>query len=1674
MSFGSLQGKKYIHEWWLVGALLLVSCVAWHQRNRLARLVRDLDVKGAWQQACYSFIALVTACCYCVGDWSCAAGHCLKTASITSWPYVCAACRWCCEFREARFEDARLSTIGFSEWIADLRAPHQQKKAEDLAVINKLRVDLMRINQKVDAHRNGYNLEHEELVEKFQEMGFNHNSLRATVDKVQKENEVVRHDAHSNATVAKQCRQDLDNIVPRYPDRDRKDYAKTVKIVAEKYFTEQLNELDDKFTRQMANFEEQPKQATPVQPSEQDIQKLIQPEVTRQVQQQVQRIRQEAQQEAQQGVQQEVQRQIAIVEKGVRVDMQKQMEQQLEQAQLRLPQQVQDDHRRIDSLEADILNMREQVNAPTVSDANMVGRLKLAESRLVDAADKLDLADLKKDIEKEIADVQYWFNSFYNQQYMWLFAVVSSITKQFPFDWDQFQAHQNAAPAQGAGLEAATDPEGPSQEISTQNNELPVSGLNVDNAQAITGDVESGTAQQPNSQAPPTTGNESVQTVGPTTPLQASNPQPATTRGVHVNDVWAWELFNKSFPGGIAEIMETNGEDKKCGFYAFIESMNEQWDVGVTFDEMEKAFMCPEVHGIMCEEWGLENMNDFTADQIAATARNWALQNTPDADAGVPAADVYIGFVADQMPGAVAVFSRDDVSGPVPEGRRRLIVWLHNDNMTDILQRQGAFAEQIGQTYNHWSGLAPPRQFAGATRRRQIKISPPGPAPVTPKRSVRFADPPAQDQPATNTANPTAPVTPPSNGATVDQNQQPLPSADLDLMSATQGVCPPDSELNTDAMDIEVDPPAQEEAKAEQWQTLAPQVLPTAISPIHEEIQNHIEDLQQRHGEAHRIAEVSAERARAEQRRARKAERDAETTQRLAQQEAERRADEESARLRQQQVFAEAAAKIRREQEESRQAAEAQRNAQEQEQEQEQERQREAQEQEQQRIAHEQEQQQRQAQEQEQQRLAHEQEQQREAQMQERQRQAAEQERQRQLQEQQPERKVEKQPVAKQTVAAKPRTKQGEVATPQTVQQKTAGQPQGQKNDSKQPRRSSRVAEADFEERFPEGATKLRTEGAEASSVRAANAVISSMAHQFPNMRRPTADELFCSLGEDKASLLPSLSKFLVDTLAQMLTEWGKKTKLSLRLGVQDSKGACAILPNGSLAGRIIWVHTLSLEKMGMCCALRHPYPVTPIVQEQNGEPFFQQTFPNGTLSISDKSRGRFQAFAALVDSVKAQHEVEISVEELEAIYKGLGIDAPKVVYEDHLAEILMTWARVYHTDGIMYLGILQDDPDANMIYLPDDVTKPKKFVFVRLGAPGYQGLKGRVKAVGRSRLGKAQQKVSTPATQDSSDTKNHGTGTNDTRPSSHESAAPQPETKEQNGRTSARQISLRTREKEGKPPAAEKLPHTEIRTQGSKPQAQMSVLPTFHPSKFTSFNFEPPSVQSDSESEASENESRGFRTANNSLFLSQSAATSWAKPSSTTQSARVTPAAQSTLSSGQQQPPPPATSIKPFQAQSGGVFDFAAASGPLITATPSDSTSLSSSFQASVPTEANMSSSFNTGQTMPFGDITSTQAIPGLGTPYSSPPPPPTPRTPPRNQGLDPAMQAEVTAALTNLKELDRKWKAENGVATTDASVPMQPVPTQYRQPTSTDVDENDMELDALEREVERDQSQL
>lgn len=63
--------------------------------------------------------------------------------------------------------------------------------------------------------------------------------------------------------------------------------------------------------------------------------------------------------------------------------------------------------------------------------------------------------------------------------------------------------------------------------------------------------------------------------------------------------------------------------------------------------------------------------------------------------------------------------------------------------------------------------------------------------------------------------------------------------------------------------------------------------------------------------------------------------------------------------------------------------------------------------------------------------------------------------------------------------------------------------------------------------------------------------------------------------------------------------------------------------------------------------------------------------------------------------------------------------------------------------------------------------------------------------------------------------------------------------------------------------------------------------------------------------------------------------------------------------------------------------------------------------------------------------------------------------------------------------QELDRQWKAENGVAITDASVPMQPEGTgqrlsnQYRQATSTDLDENDMELDSLEMAVGRDQAQ-
>ena len=244
-----------------------------------------------------------------------------------------------------------------------------------------------------------------------------------------------------------------------------------------------------------------------------------------------------------------------------------------------------------------------------------------------------------------------------------------------------------------------------------------------------------------------TTEDRSVQNAVTTSASQSSILQPAGGREVHRNDLWSWKLFTDCFPDGEAEIIRTSSDNKKCGFWAFIASMEEQHDgQEVEFLDMQSAFMCHEVYGYYCQELGIENVDDFSGDQIAATARNWARHHLPDAD-------VYVGYVASQVPGAIAVFGPDDVSEPVPEGRKRFIVWIHNDNHKDILQSRGASHEEIENAYNHWSGLAKPGVSPSTAYRTKITVPAPGTLSPSSQRSVRFDLPPSQESSTDSSAS---------------------------------------------------------------------------------------------------------------------------------------------------------------------------------------------------------------------------------------------------------------------------------------------------------------------------------------------------------------------------------------------------------------------------------------------------------------------------------------------------------------------------------------------------------------------------------------------------------------------------------------------------------------------------------------------------------------------------------------------------------------------------------------------------------------------------------------------------------------------------------------------------------------------------------------------------------
>jgi len=130
------------------------------------------------------------------------------------------------------------------------------------------------------------------------------------------------------------------------------------------------------------------------------------------------------------------------------------------------------------------------------------------------------------------------------------------------------------------------------------------------------------------------------------------------------------------------EPIPTASTGLRCGFYALIGSMEAQHP-GLpqpTLEDLDQAFRSEEVAAAN-SEFGLDNTDNFRADQLAAVIRHWASRNAINIQLGV---DVDGG---------------DSYLIPIPAGIQStpITLWIHNNN-----------AEELdGASMSHYSAMAP-------------------------------------------------------------------------------------------------------------------------------------------------------------------------------------------------------------------------------------------------------------------------------------------------------------------------------------------------------------------------------------------------------------------------------------------------------------------------------------------------------------------------------------------------------------------------------------------------------------------------------------------------------------------------------------------------------------------------------------------------------------------------------------------------------------------------------------------------------------------------------------------------------------------------------------------------------------------------------------------------------
>ena len=132
---------------------------------------------------------------------------------------------------------------------------------------------------------------------------------------------------------------------------------------------------------------------------------------------------------------------------------------------------------------------------------------------------------------------------------------------------------------------------------------------------------------------------------------------------------------------------------------------------------MQATFNGDRVQKIMTE-FGQTNKGNYSADQIAKTALEWASKSAKHAD-------IFVGWATKDRAGVETAFSQEDYEASLNGPRKTIVVWLYNNNDRAELINEGydIGSESDDIVQNHWSGLARPWQ--SGELRDQITIQPP-------------------------------------------------------------------------------------------------------------------------------------------------------------------------------------------------------------------------------------------------------------------------------------------------------------------------------------------------------------------------------------------------------------------------------------------------------------------------------------------------------------------------------------------------------------------------------------------------------------------------------------------------------------------------------------------------------------------------------------------------------------------------------------------------------------------------------------------------------------------------------------------------------------------------------------------------------------------------------------